>query len=151
MLRFLNKADADRLYHFLQSLNVFENEQISYIKTLFMKQEEEYIWLAFFSEDELNGIAYCIPEEMTNRTWNLVMLFIKPEQQKKGLGRVLVNRIEDILRERCQRLLIVETSSKKDFEGARTFYKRIGFKKEGTICDFYDDNDSKVTFSKKLL
>ena len=62
----------------------------------------------------------------------------------------MMNFIENYLREKGHRILIVDTSGTGDFISTRKFYKKINYTQEGVIRDFWSEGDDKVTFWKKL-
>jgi ribosomal protein S18 acetylase RimI-like enzyme len=96
------------------------------------------------------GVAYAMPERMTEGTWNLLYIAVHPEQQKKGRGRLLLTHVESQLIKKGARLLLVETAGLEDFDYVRSFYKASGFSEEGRISDFYTDGMDKVVYSKRL-
>jgi ribosomal protein S18 acetylase RimI-like enzyme len=61
-----------------------------------------------------------------------------------------MRHIECVLRERGERLLLVETSSLPQYEGARRLYCGCGFVQEARIRDFYQANEDKIVFWKRL-
>ncbi len=65
------------------------------------------------------------PKPMTNGTWNVLMLLVDRDRQRQGHGSALMSYIEQTLRDRGERLLIVETSSLDEFEPARKFYSTL--------------------------
>ena len=112
---------------------------------------QQAIWLTALADEQPIGVAYCAPEPVTNGTWNLLMLWVKDGFEGKGFGRALVSGVEDELRERGARLLIVETSQLPDFEPARKFYQNYGFKLEAEVKDFFDVGDNKLIYIKELI
>ena len=112
---------------------------------------QQAIWLTALADEQPVGVAYCAPEPVTNGTWNLLMLWVKDGFEGKGFGRALVSGVEDELRERGARLLIVETSQLPDFEPARKFYQNYGFKLEAEVKDFFDVGDNKLIYIKELI
>ncbi|MDX2058509.1 MAG: hypothetical protein SFV24_11960 [Gemmatimonadales bacterium] len=62
----------------------------------------------------------------------------------------LVGQVEDAIRRRKARLLIVETSGLPAFAPARAFYPSCGFTLEATIRNFYADGDDKLVFTKSV-
>ncbi|MDJ0741689.1 MAG: GNAT family N-acetyltransferase [Gammaproteobacteria bacterium] len=101
-------------------------------------------------DDEPVGVAYCAPEPVARGTWNLLMLWLKPGHERQGHGRALVRRIEQELRDRGARLLIVETSRQDAFAAARSFYSALGFVLEAEIKDFFDAGDDKLVYTKPV-
>lgn len=106
-----------------------------------------------FTIDEGEGpvaIAYGSAEMMTNATWNLLLLAVRPDLQRTGSGTRLLAHVEATLAEAGFRLLIIDTSSLDDFAPARSFYARNGYQQVASVPDYYDDGDGRVTFSKRL-
>lgn len=108
---------------------------------------------AFWITDDDNGpvgVAYCEPERMTDRTWNLQLIAIHPDRQRQGRGTKLLRYVEQALRTRRGRVLLVETSGMPEFDRTRAFYRKCGFEEEARIRDFYAAGDDKVVFRKVL-
>jgi GNAT superfamily N-acetyltransferase len=107
----------------------------------------------FWITDDDNGpvgVAYCEPEQMTDGTWNLQLIAILPNRQGQGRGAALMRYVEQTLKVRGGRMLLVETSGLPDFEGTRIFYGKCGYKEEARIRDFYAAGDDKIVFRKTL-
>ena len=96
------------------------------------------------------AVAYCAPEEMASGTWNVLLLAVSPACHRQGLGTQLMQHIERVLSERDARLLLVETSSLPQYHSARHFYLRCGFEEEARIREFYQANEDKVVYWKRL-
>ncbi|MDB9515627.1 GNAT family N-acetyltransferase [Roseofilum reptotaenium CS-1145] len=152
MIRDLARDDRERVVYLARELGMFDAEGLDLIdQTLstHFQGESNQLWLV--SEGtEFEGVIYCIPEPMTQGTWNVQMLLVSPDSHGQGHGQALMNAVIDALKEKGQRLLIVETSSLSEFQRARDFYQKCGFTEEGRIMDFYKSGDDKVVFSKSL-
>jgi GNAT superfamily N-acetyltransferase len=96
------------------------------------------------------GFAYTAPERMTDGTWNLLALAVRPDAQGRGVGRALIAAVEADLRAGGQRLLLVETLGTDDFARTRALYAAQGFQEEARIRDFYMPGGDKVVFRKAL-
>lgn len=110
---------------------------------------EGHRWIVLDSRGVV-GAAYYAPEMMTDGTWNLYFIGILPEQQGNGHGRALLAAVEQALRRRGERVLIVETSGLDNFEPTRQFYRKNGYDEEARIREFYGPGDDKVVFWKSL-
>ena len=108
------------------------------------------LWLTCHLDGAAVGFCCAIPEELTDGTWNLLALAVRPDLQGKGLGSRLVAAVEETLRARAGRILIVDTSGTDDFALTRQFYRRIGYDEEARIRDFWSTGDDKVIFRKAL-
>lgn len=109
----------------------------------------EHCWL---TDDDGGpvGVAYYAPERLTEGTWNLYLIAIHPDRQGQRRGAALIRHVEQTLRARGERILLVETSGLPSFEYQRTFYQKCGYEEEARIRDFYSAGDDKVIFRKTL-
>ena len=69
--------------------------------------------------------------------------------QRKGIGTYLMSKVIEAAKSRGFRKIFVETYSGKDFNKARSFYSKFGFKKVGRIKE-YIGNDDMIVFGKKI-
>jgi ribosomal protein S18 acetylase RimI-like enzyme len=106
-------------------------------------------WLTHDQDnDGIIGVAYCEPERMTDQTWNLQLIAIHPNHQGHGHGGKLLRYVEETLKARGGRMLLVETLA--SFDLAQAFYRKHGYEEEARIRDFYAAGDDKVVFRKVL-
>jgi ribosomal protein S18 acetylase RimI-like enzyme len=101
-------------------------------------------------DNGLVGVAYVAPERMTEGTWNLYLIAVHPDRQQQGRGKVLLEHVEQMLANRGERVLLVETSGTEDFEYVRTFYRKSGYTEEARIRDFYAAGVDKIVYLKSL-
>ncbi len=107
----------------------------------------------FWITDDDNGavgVACCEMERMTDETWNLQLIAIRPDRQGQGRGVTLLRYVEQILMARSGRVLLVETSGTPDFERTRAFYRKCGYEEEARIRDFYQAGADKIVYRKAL-
>lgn len=108
------------------------------------------IWLTVRDASGAAGFCFARPETFTEGTWNLLAIAVDPARQSDGLGAALVAELEHRIAALEGRLLIVDTASLADFDGARAFYLRRGFEKEAVIREFWAPGIDKVTYRKAL-
>ena len=146
--------DIPDLKRVIDATDMFPSEMLDdMIAGFFNDNENDEIWLTYDASDDQGGgqaLAYCRPEEMTDRTWNLLLIAVHPECQGEGIGAALMSHIEDQLAARKQRVLIVETSGTDALARTREFYRLCQYDQESRIRDFYADGDDKITFWKAL-
>jgi GNAT superfamily N-acetyltransferase len=112
---------------------------------------EDHTWIVREgAEREVVGAAYYAPEPFSYRMWNLYFLGVRPENQGSGTGAALVAHVEEVLRSRGERVLIIETSGVDGFEATRDFYRKQGYDQEARIREFYGPGDDKIVFWKAL-
>jgi len=109
----------------------------------------EESWLVVDNGEPV-AVAHYAPERMTEGTWNLLLIAVRPDHQGRGAGSALQRHVEQELTARGQRVLLVETSSLPAFERTHRFYKSLGYIEEARIRDFYEAGNSKVVFWKHL-
>ena len=151
IIRSVIEKDVQGLKAVLDTLELFPSEMLEdMISDYFTNQDSEDIWFTACQDDLPVAIAYCVPEKLTEGTFNLLALGVKPEFAGKGLGKKMMEHIEDKLRSLEHRMLIIETSSLAEFEDAQKFYQNLNFEKEAVIRDFWSEGDDKIVFRKKL-
>lgn len=97
-----------------------------------------------------SGIVYAAPIVATDRAWDLTMLGVLPEGRRSGLATALVGAVEAELVRREQRLLIVQTSGLPTFQPARALYRRLGYREEARVRDYWEQGDDLVMVTKVL-
>lgn len=87
---------------------------------------------------------------LTDRVYDLYWIAVDPAVHGRGVGGRLLDFVEEVLRGKRARFLLVETSSRSIYEKARAFYRGRGFVEEARVHDFYSVGDDRVIY-KKLL
>jgi len=113
---------------------------------------EDYEFLGAFDDesDRLIGYACFGATPATDGTYDLYWLAVDPAAQGRGIGSALVRAVEAKLLDRGARLLVVETSSRPDYEGTRRFYARSGYKEAARVRDFYAPADDRIVLTTRL-
>lgn len=145
-IRPLRRDDLAAAEALIAAVDLFPPEMLPGMAAPFLEGADE-LWLVV---EGGAGLAYAAPERLTDGTWNLLLMAVAPARQGQGLGRQLVAAVEAALQEKGTRLLLVETSGVPDFARQRRFYRRLGFRREARIRDFYQAGDDKVVFAKLL-
>lgn len=96
------------------------------------------------------GVAYYQPKTAADRVWDLTMIAVRPTRQGQGRGAAMLRHVEEDLRARDGRLLLVETSSRPRYERTRTFYLGCGYEEEARVRDYWEAGDDLVLFRKAL-
>jgi ribosomal protein S18 acetylase RimI-like enzyme len=106
--------------------------------------------ITFEEHGEILGFAYYAPAAMADRTWYLYWIAVTKQTQARGIGTQLLQFVEDDIRSRRGRILLVETSSLPYYDLTRKFYEKHQYERGAVIRDFYADGDSMVIYSKRL-
>lgn len=143
--------DIPDLKSLLDETGLFPGEMLTDMLHGFLSDEaSEDLWLSCQVEGKVVGFCYAVPETLTDGTWNMLAIAVLPSEQGSGVGGAIVRQLEAELRNRGQRLLIVDTSGREDFAPTRAFYRKNGYQEEARIRGFWAAGDDKIVFSKSL-
>ncbi len=143
-------GDLDNLKVVIDSSELFPSELLDNMISGYLAGYEGSLWLTG-DIDEPTFIAYCAAEQMTEGTWNLYLIAVHESMQGSGIGRRVLTYVEEELKQRGVRVLIIETSGLESFQSTRDFYAKAGYTEEARIRDFYQAGEDKVVFWKSLV
>jgi ribosomal protein S18 acetylase RimI-like enzyme len=83
-------------------------------------------------------------------SFDLYWVAVDKTQQRRGIGKLLVELVEERLTARGGRKVYIETSSKPLYDPTRAFYARCGYREVASFPDFYAPGDGKVVYEKSL-
>ncbi len=154
MIRLTTPDDIAEVIALADATGLFEPEQTESLAQMMHqhfsgKTETKDLWLTCDNGKPV-GIAYVAPERMTEGTWNLYLIAVHPNHQKKGYGKSLLQHVEQTLADQGERILLVETAGTDDFEYVRMFYRNNGYEEEARIREFYASGIDKIVFRKLL-
>ncbi len=150
IIKATSSDDIAGLQALLDVTELFPSEMLPDMLAPSLEGETEAFWLTCHSGGEAVGLCYTVPEDLADGTWNMLALAVRPDLQGKRLGTALVKAAEQHLKDKGQRILIVDTSGTDDFALTRKFYAENGYDEEARIRDFWADGDDKVIFRKAL-
>jgi len=108
-----------------------------------------YVFVADIDSIVVGYICYG-PTPLTEATWDIYWLAVAPKQQSKGIGKSLLSFAEENIKKTNGKIVVIETSSKPEYEASRHFYLAQGYELVCRIADFYAPGDDKVIFLKRL-
>lgn len=150
-IRAVENSDLVALQTVIDTTTLFPSELLEgMLADYFTNPSSHDIWLTVEINQMPIAIAYCAPERLTDGTHNLYLIAVHKDFRDTGIGAALILHVEELLRERGIRILLVETSGLPDFERTRAFYLKCNYTKEAVIRDFYKEGEDKVIFWKKL-
>jgi GNAT superfamily N-acetyltransferase len=147
----LQQEHRGRLREILDSTTVFRPDEVDVALELFDEGARgDYEFVGGFEGDDLVGYACFGPTPGTDRTYDLYWIALEARLQGRGRGSHLLNEVERRLRQRGARLLVVETSSRPEYEATRQFYLSRDYREAARMRDFYEVGDDRVIFTKSL-
>lgn len=149
------RDEFDDIMAMTQRAAVF-NEQEVYTVTELLDGYEEgsevsgYYFLSCRAAGQIMGYACWGPRHLSGNGYDLYWICADPIVHSKGVGRALMNRVEDEIRARHGGWLVIETSDTDHYAPARRLYERCGYTLAMYLPDFYKDGDGLCTYTKRL-
>ena len=154
MIRSLERSDKAGVMSILERTAMFTPGEIAVAEEVMdacLDRPEQNDYEAVVFEDgerSLAGYAAFGPTPLTEGTYDLYWIAVAPERQGAGVGRRLMEWVEDRLRQSGGRLLLIETSSQSRYEPTRRFYLGLGYREAARIAGFYKPGDDRVIYAK---
>lgn len=114
------------------------------------EQKDYILYCAVDQHDRVAGYVCYGPTPMTEGTWDLYWIAVDPKRQGSGVGKALLDFVENRIQTQNARLLMIETSSKPNYNATRQFYFRQNYQEIARIPDFYAVGDDRVIYRKLL-
>lgn len=73
-----------------------------------------------------------------------------PDLGRRGVGALLLARMEEELAGQGGGIIYVDTSSTPGYDRARSFYGKNGYRAACVLTDFYRDGDDRVIYRKAV-
>jgi aminoglycoside 6'-N-acetyltransferase I len=155
MIRKLRPEDRDQILKIVSSIEIFSEEEkdvaLELIDEAIAKPQQEY-YNIFVYEEENKVLGYhCTGKRaLTDGVFDMYWIVVDPKTQNKGIGKQLLEHVENFARERNGRWILAETSSRDNYTPTRNFYMRNNYTILSEIKDFYTMNDNLVIFGKYI-
>ena len=154
----LGAADRSRVEAILRATAVFRDDEVAVAIELFDEAhggragaEADYTFVGAFTDDgHLVGYACYGPTPATDRTYDLYWIAVDPAAQGSGAGTRLLAEVERRLCDARGRMLVVETSSRDEYDATRGFYAARGYQEAARVGHFYAPGDDRVIYTKRL-
>jgi ribosomal protein S18 acetylase RimI-like enzyme len=147
----LQRTHRGRLREILDATAVFRPDEVEVALELFDDAiAGDYEFLGGFDDDNLVAYACFGATPGTDRTFDLYWIAVHPTAQRHGGGSRLLAEVEHRLRDRGARLIVVETSSRPEYDATRRFYLARGYREVARMRDYYAVGDDRVIYTKAL-
>jgi ribosomal protein S18 acetylase RimI-like enzyme len=152
-LRPVGHAHRARLEQLTRGTGLFREEEVATAVELLdesLAGDDDYQFVGAFDADQLIGYACWGPTPGTLATSDLYWIVVDRERQGSGIGSQLLREVERLLTADGRRLVVVETSSRGDYQATRAFYEARGYTRTATIPGYYAPGDDLVIYTKDL-
>jgi ribosomal protein S18 acetylase RimI-like enzyme len=109
-----------------------------------------YELVGAFDADTMVGFVCFGATPATDRTYDMHWIAVSGDAQRAGVGTWLLQHVEETLRGRGARMLVMETSSRDEYQGTRAFYLAREYVELARVKDFYAPGDDRVVYGRLL-
>lgn len=152
LLRPGDKPSVNRILRNTPEFLPFEVEVAEELIDSFIESPEEsgYEILVAVIDSEVSGYVCYGQTPLTQSTWDIYWIAVDRTRQGHGIGRTLMQSAENRIRELGGHLVVVETSSKPNYNKTRQFYVDLQYTEIARIPEFYAPNDDEVIYIKRV-
>jgi GNAT superfamily N-acetyltransferase len=148
-------TDREAILDAARSVGVFTEEEVNTVDELFQDYlrdpvESGYNFLSYREADVVFGFACWGPTPLSKGAADLYWICTAQAARSKGVASALFRAVEESVREAGRWLIVIWTSSRADYEPARSFYLRMGCVLTAQITDFYDRGEDLCVFTRHL-
>jgi len=98
-IRAVIQKDIDELKKVVDSSELFPSEYLDEMISDYLNNTDtQDIWFAYFDDKIPTAIGYCVPEKLTDGTYNLLAIGVSQDSQRNGLATEMMKYIEQLLK-----------------------------------------------------
>lgn len=148
--------DGGQIYEITARTGMFNSEELQCVADIWQqhlqlgREASGYTFFVDKDYDRVLGFVCVGPRGLTDRVYDLYWIAVDPEAHRQGVGRRLMEKAEQVVRELGGRILVIETSGKDNYAGTRAFYLACGYAHEATLRDLYADGDDLCIYTKRI-
>jgi GNAT superfamily N-acetyltransferase len=147
--------DRETVRRLVESTGVFSPVEIEVAVELVddrlkLGPRSEYQFLFADQGGQTVGYTCYGPIPLTAASFDLYWIAVDKAMHGRKVGRMLLERTEELVRELGGRQLYIETSNRHHYAPTRGFYLRCGYTQAALLKDFYALGDDKVIYEKVL-
>ncbi len=150
------KTDLVQIKEILKVSGFFKESEVEIALSLFEdkinnKETSTYQFVILEDKDKILGYSCFGFIDGTETSFDLYWIAVNQNLKRKGFGTIILKETERIIKSNEGFHIYIETSSTPLYKPTRQFYEKNSYKIEARIKDFYDINDDKIIYSKKLI
>jgi ribosomal protein S18 acetylase RimI-like enzyme len=148
-------GDVEDIRRIVASTNFFNNEELDIAVELIEERLKKgvksgyYFLFAEFNNKVVGYVCYG-PIDGTVNSYDLYWIAVDNEHRALGIGKELMFKTEQLIKQQGGSRVYVETSSREQYMPTRKFYLGCDYYIEAQLKDFYGPNDDKCMFVKVI-
>jgi GNAT superfamily N-acetyltransferase len=150
----MEPRDKEPVLGLIRATNMFTAAEIAVAEELIDiylgKSGQNDYRVVVIENDRKDAVGYMTwgPTPVAEDAYDIYWMAVSPAEQGRGRGKALVGWLEDEVRRRAGRMIIIETSSQPKYNGTRQFYIDLDYKEVARVPDFYRAGDDRVIYAK---
>ena len=151
----LEASDIPALHSILCRSGFFSDEEVGVAREILeeglnKKSASSYNFIIAKTKSQVLGYA-CYGRIMnTKDRYDLYWLAAEPKLRRQGIGRFLLDKVEELLKISQGQRLYAETSGNKLYKPTRDFYTAMGYVQVAELQDYYSPGDGLIIFMKEI-
>jgi ribosomal protein S18 acetylase RimI-like enzyme len=151
----LRPRDREAVRRLVTDTGMFDAEEVDVAVELvdaFLERgaSSGYQFLMAEERGRLMGYVCYGPVPGSEHRFEVYWIAVDPGTQGRGLGRQLMAETEKLIRKAGGCRVYAETATRREYLPTRRFYLGVGYRRLGSLPDYYRKGDGKVTYVKEL-
>ncbi len=147
--------EADAILKITANVGVFTSDEVETVNELLTGYytDPEVSGYYFFScreNGKVLGFVCWGPRPLSEGGFDLYWIVAAKEAHGRGVGRALMQHLEQEAIKQHGLWIIIETSSTDRYTPARRLYEHSGYQKSMELADFYHAGDNLVVYTRRL-
>ena len=148
-------SDLPAILDVTRSTGVFSQEEVETVQELFEgfldgPEVSGYNFLSYRDGEAIGGFACWGPTALSKGAVDLYWIATSAKAQGKGVGAALFRAVVEAARAAGRWLIVIWTSSRSEYQAARSFYQRMGCQLTVQLPDFYDHGEDLCVFTLRI-
>lgn len=154
MIRPMEPRDKAPVLGLIRATDMFTPDEVAVAEELIDayldEPDQKGYRVVVVENDRKEAVGYMTwgPTPLAEDAYDLYWMAVSPSEQGRGRGKALVRWLEDEVRRRDGRMIVIETSSQPKYHGTRQFYIDLDYREVARVPDFYRAGDDRVIYTK---
>jgi len=154
MIRAMETRDKGPVLGLIRATGFFTDAEVGVAEELldvYLEKPDQKDYHVAVIENGEKGVAGYMtwgPTPLAEDAYDIYWMAVAPSEQGRGRGKALIRWIEDEVRRRDGRVILIETSSQPRYHGTRQFYIDLDYREVARVPDFYRAGDDRVIYAK---
>jgi ribosomal protein S18 acetylase RimI-like enzyme len=144
--------DREAIGAIARRAGVFTGEEEASVFELFdahlHSSDSGYEWFSARADGRVVGFACFGPTPLAQGAYDLYWICTDRDFPGRGVGRALFAALDEEIRKRRGRLMMIWTGGGADYSPASKFYKSMGCELSARIRDYYKPGEDMIVFVK---